>query len=349
MRRQTRKLKLGNLYIGGDAPISVQSMTITDTRDIPATVDQIKKLQEAKCDIVRVAVPDMDAAKCLEQIQKQVTLPLIADIHFDYRLALEAIRQGIPGLRLNPGNIPDAWKVREVVKAAKEKGVPIRVGVNAGSISKEKLLEYGGPTPAAMVASAKEHIRILEDLDFFDIKVSLKASDIARTLEAYRKLAAEVEYPFHIGISEAGTYFSGTVKSSIGVGMLLAEGLGDTLRISLAGDPLEEVKVGLEILKSLKIRQTSPEVIACPLCGRCEVDLIPVVQEIEQSLSTMDKPISVAVMGCVVNGPGEAREADLGIACGKGVGLIFKKGEIIRKVSEEEFAKALIEEAKNLK
>jgi len=324
-------------------------MTITDTRDIPATVDQIKKLQEAKCDIVRVAVPDMDAAKCLEQIQKQVTLPLIADIHFDYRLALEAIRQGIVGLRLNPGNIPDAWKIQEVVKAAKEKGVPIRVGVNAGSISKEKLLEYGGPTPQAMVASAKEHIRILEDLDFFDIKVSLKASDITRTVEAYRKLAKEVEYPFHIGISEAGTYFSGTVKSSIGVGMLLAEGLGDTLRISLAGDPLEEVKVGLEILKSLKIRQTSPEIIACPLCGRCEVDLIPVVQEIEESLSTMDKPINVAVMGCVVNGPGEAREADLGIACGKGVGLIFKKGEIIRKVSEKEFAKALIEEAKNLK
>ncbi|MEK6546443.1 MAG: flavodoxin-dependent (E)-4-hydroxy-3-methylbut-2-enyl-diphosphate synthase, partial [Nitrospinota bacterium] len=348
MRRKSRAITLGNVKIGGDAPLSVQSMTNTDTRDVKATLKQIKKLENAGCEIIRVAVPDMDAAKRLGEIRKAIKIPLIADIHFDYRLALKAIREGVDGLRINPGNIGDKWKVKEVVNSAKDKGIPIRIGVNAGSLDKDLWEKYGGPTADAMVESALMHIRILEDISFRAIKVSLKASDIDRTVTAYRMLAGKVDYPFHIGISEAGTYFSGTIKSAIGIGILLNEGIGDTLRVSLTADPVEEVKVGFEILKVLRIRQTNPEIISCPTCGRCEIDLESIALKVEDAVKSLKSPIRIAVMGCVVNGPGEAREADLGVAGGKGVGLIFRKGEIVRKVREEEIVDALIDEAKRM-
>ncbi|MEK7845801.1 MAG: flavodoxin-dependent (E)-4-hydroxy-3-methylbut-2-enyl-diphosphate synthase [Nitrospinota bacterium] len=348
MRRKSRAITLGNVKIGGDAPLSVQSMTNTDTRDVKATLKQIKKLENAGCEIIRVAVPDMDAAKRLGEIRKAIKIPLIADIHFDYRLALKAIREGVDGLRINPGNIGDKWKVKEVVNSAKDKGIPIRIGVNAGSLDKDLWEKYGGPTADAMVESAMMHIRILEDMSFRAIKVSLKASDIDRTVTAYRMLAGKVDYPFHIGISEAGTYFSGTIKSAIGIGILLNEGIGDTLRVSLTADPVEEVKVGFEILKVLRIRQTNPEIISCPTCGRCEIDLESIALKVEDAVKSLKSPIRIAVMGCVVNGPGEAREADLGVAGGKGVGLIFRKGEIVRKVREEEIVDALIDEAKRM-
>lgn len=348
MRRKSRVITIGNVKIGGDAPLSVQSMTNTDTRDVKATLKQIKKLENVGCEIIRVAVPDMDAAKRLGEIRKAIKIPLIADIHFDYRLALKAIREGVDGLRINPGNIGDKWKVKEVVNSAKDKGIPIRIGVNAGSLDKDLWEKYGGPTADAMVESAMMHIRILEDMSFRAIKVSLKASDIDRTVTAYRMLAGKVDYPFHIGISEAGTYFSGTIKSAIGIGILLNEGIGDTLRVSLTADPVEEVKVGFEILKVLRIRQTNPEIISCPTCGRCEIDLESIALKVENAVKSLKSPIRIAVMGCVVNGPGEAREADLGVAGGKGMGLIFRKGEIVRKVREEEIVDALIDEAKRM-
>jgi (E)-4-hydroxy-3-methylbut-2-enyl-diphosphate synthase len=348
MRRKSRAITLGNVKIGGDAPLSVQSMTNTDTRDVKATLKQIKKLENAGCEIIRVAVPDMDAAKRLGEIRKAIKIPLIADIHFDYRLALKAIKEGVDGLRINPGNIGDKWKVKEVVNSAKDKGIPIRIGVNAGSLDKDLWEKYGGPTADAMVESAMMHIRILEDMSFRAIKVSLKASDIDRTVTAYRMLAGKVDYPFHIGISEAGTYFSGMIKSAIGIGILLNEGIGDTLRVSLTADPVEEVKVGFEILKVLRIRQTNPEIISCPTCGRCEIDLESIALKVEDAVKSLKSPIRIAVMGCVVNGPGEAREADLGVAGGKGMGLIFRKGEIVRKVREEEIVDALIDEAKRM-
>jgi (E)-4-hydroxy-3-methylbut-2-enyl-diphosphate synthase len=321
-------------------------MTNTDTRDVQATSIQIKRLEEAGCEIVRVAVTDMDAAEILAEIKRNIHIPLIADIHFDYRLALKSVEKGVDGLRINPGNIGEKWKVKEVVNAAQDRGVPIRIGVNAGSLDKDLWEKYGGPTAAAMVESALMHIRILEDMNFKEIKVSLKASDITRTAEAYRILSDKVDYPFHIGISEAGTYFPGIIKSAIGIGMLLHEGIGDTLRVSLTADPVEEVKVGFEILKALRIRQVSPEIISCPTCGRCEIDLESIALKVEDAVRSIKNPIRIAVMGCVVNGPGEAREADLGIAGGKGVGLIFKKGKIIKKVSEDEIFDALMDEAK---
>ncbi|MBI3813885.1 MAG: flavodoxin-dependent (E)-4-hydroxy-3-methylbut-2-enyl-diphosphate synthase [Nitrospinae bacterium] len=348
MRRKSRVITLGNIKIGGDAPVSIQSMTNTDTRDVRSTVSQIKKLEGAGCEIVRVAVPDMEAAGKLGEIKSGINIPLIADIHFDYKLALRALQEGADGLRLNPGNIGNKWKVKEVVSAARDKGVPIRIGVNAGSLDKDLWEKYGGPTAEAMAESAMMHIGILEDMDFREIKVSLKASDIERTVDAYRILSEKVDYPFHIGISEAGTFFSGTVKSAIGIGILLHEGIGDTIRVSLTGDPVEEVRVGLEILKSLRIRQSSPEIISCPTCGRCEIDLEAIALKIEEAVKTIKKPIKIAVMGCVVNGPGEAREADLGVAGGKGVGLIFRKGKVVRKVREEEIYEALLEEIKML-
>lgn len=339
--------------MGGGSPISVQSMTKTDTRDVNATVSQILALESAGCEIVRLAVPDMQAALALGKIKTELTrrsmlnaqysIPMIADIHFDWRLALEAIKQGVDGLRLNPGNIGAKWKVKEVVAAAKEKNIPIRIGVNAGSLGKELLEKYSHPTPEALVESAEGHIEILEELNFHDIKVSLKASNVMKTVDAYRLFSEKYDYPLHIGISEAGPPFSGMIKSAVGLGMLLSEGIGDTMRVSLTAEPEEEIRVAYEILKSLGIRRRGPELISCPTCGRCQVDLRPLAQKVEDILKNVNKPISVAVMGCVVNGPGEAREADFGIAGGKGMGLVFKKGEVVKKVKEDELLKALID------
>jgi (E)-4-hydroxy-3-methylbut-2-enyl-diphosphate synthase len=345
VRHQTRQLQLGSVKIGGDAPISIQSMTNSDTRDVAATLAQIRVLEGAGCEIVRCAVPDQQAAEALAEICAQSNLPLIADIHFDYRLALAAVEQGVAGLRLNPGNIGARWKVAEVVKACSERQVPIRIGVNGGSLEPELLRKYGHPNASAMVESALGHIRILEELDYQLIKVSLKVSDIARTVEAYRLLSKECDYPLHIGITEAGTTWSGTIKSAIGLGVLLYDGIGDTLRVSLTGDPVEEVRVGWEILKSLRLREKGPIFVSCPTCGRCQIDLIATAEEVEQRLQDLPLPLTIAVMGCVVNGPGEAREADLGIAGGKGQGILFRQGEILRKVPQADLADALVEEA----
>lgn len=346
--RKSRQITLGSVKIGGGAPISVQSMTNTDTRNASATVAQIKRLEDAGCEIVRVGVPDEQAAHTIGDIKRQIAIPLIADIHFDYRLALIALSEGADGLRINPGNIGARWKVEEVVKSARERGAPIRIGVNAGSLDRELLHKYGGPTAQAMADSAIGHLRILEELGFFETKVSLKASNVPLTVEAHRLLADKVDYPFHIGISEAGTKWAGTIKSAVGIGILLYSGIGDTVRVSLTDDPVEEVKAGYEILKSLRLREAGPELISCPTCSRCEIDLISIAEDVERELRTMKKNIRVAVMGCVVNGPGEAREADIGLAGGKGVGLIFRKGEIVRKVKESELREALLEEARKL-
>lgn len=348
MKKRTRQIHIGNVAVGGDAPCSVQSMCSTDTRDVAATMAQISGLAGVGCEIVRCAVPDMDAAVALGQIKADSPIPVIADIHFDYKLALRVLEGGIDGLRLNPGNIGDKWKVAEVVKAAAERMVPIRIGVNAGSLEKELLEKYGHPTAEAMSESALGHIRILEDLNYQEIKVSLKASDVSKTVAAYRLLSQQVDYPMHIGITEAGTIFSGTIKSSVGLGILLADGIGDTMRVSLTGDPLDEVRVGYEILKSLGLRQRGVNFVSCPTCGRCQINLIKVAEDVERRLQGIDKRITVAVMGCAVNGPGEAREADVGIAGGKGEGLVFRHGEIIRKVPEDQLAEALIEEINRL-
>ena len=348
MKKQTRQIHIGSIAIGGDAPCSVQSMCSSDTRDVVATMAQITGLANGGCEIIRCAVPDMDAALALGKIKEQSPIPVIADIHFDYKLALVTLEGGIDGLRINPGNIGEKWKVAEVVKAAAERKVPIRIGVNAGSLEKELLERYGHPTAEAMVESALGHIRILEDLGYQEIKVSLKASDVMKTVSAYRLLSERVDYPMHIGITEAGTVFSGTVKSSVGLGILLADGIGDTLRVSLTGDPLDEVRVGFEILKSLGLRQRGVNFVSCPTCGRCQINLIKVAEEVERRLQGVDKRITVAVMGCAVNGPGEAREADVGIAGGKGEGLLFRHGEIIRKVPEDHLAEALLDEINKL-
>lgn len=345
MRRKSRQIKLGDLLIGGDAPISVQSMCNTDTRDVAATLTQIDALEQAGCEIIRCAVPDQQAADCLGAIKQGCRIPLIADIHFDYKLALSAVEQGVDGLRLNPGNIGERWKVEEVVAACRERQVPIRIGVNGGSLEKELLEKYGHATAEAMADSALGHIRILEDLNYREIKVSLKASDIRRTVGAYWRLATQVDYPLHIGITEAGTTWAGTIKSAVGLGSLLYEGIGDTLRVSLTGDPVEEVRVGYEILKSLDLRERGPVFVSCPTCGRCQIDLIEIAEEVERRLQDLPKALTIAVMGCVVNGPGEAREADLGIAGGKGQGILFKHGEVVRKVPQNELADALVEAA----
>ena len=347
MKRVTKQITVGDVKVGGGAPCTVQSMCSTDTRDVHATLAQIDRLVAAGCEIVRCAVPDMAAAEALGRIKALSGIPVIADIHFDYRLALKVLEGGIDGLRLNPGNIGEKWKVAEVVKAAESRRVPIRIGVNAGSLEKELLEKYGHPTAEAMVESALGHVRILEDLGYDQIKISLKASDVLKTVAAYRLLAAEVEYPLHIGITEAGTIFSGTIKSSVGLGILLAEGIGDTLRVSLTGDPVDEVRVGYEILKCLGVREHGINFVSCPTCGRCQIDLIGVAEEVERRLRHVEAPLTVAVMGCVVNGPGEAREADMGIAGGKGEGLLFRHGEVIRKVPENELADALVTEVLN--
>ena len=339
-RRKTNKLMVGEVGVGGDSPISVQSMTNTDTRDIDATVNQIKRLEEVKCDIVRVAVTDMEAAKAIKEIKKRINIPIIADVQFDYRLAIESVKNGVDGLRINPGNIGSNNRVKEVVKACKERGISIRVGVNSGSISKEMLKKYNGVNEDSIVFSCMENIRILEDMDFRDIKISLKASDVILTIKSYKKMAELVDYPFHIGI--------GTVKSAVGIGSLLAMGIGDTIRVSLTGDPVEEVKVGKEILRSLNLIKEGPQIVSCPTCARTQIDLIKLVEEAQRKLEKIDKNIKVAIMGCAVNGPGEAKEADIGIAGGKGCGLIFKKGEIIKKVQEEKLLDELISEIEKL-
>ena len=335
---------IGNTAVGGGAPCSVQSMCSTDTRDEAATLAQISRLVDAGCEIVRCAVPDMDAALALGRIRAQSRIPVVADIHFDYKLALKVLELGIDALRLNPGNIGERWKVEEVVRAARERLVPIRIGVNAGSLEKELLQKYGHPTAEAMVESALGHVRILEEIGYEQIKISIKASDVNKTVAAYRLLSSIVDYPLHIGITEAGTTFSGTIKSAVGLGILLADGIGDTMRVSLTGDSVDEVKVGFEILKSLGLRQRGVNFVSCPTCGRCQINLIRVAEEIEQRLQGVEAPFTVAVMGCVVNGPGEAREADFGIAGGKGEGLLFRHGEIVRKVPEAELADALVAE-----
>lgn len=343
-RRKTRQIAIGNVKIGGGAPISVQSMTNTKTTDTEATVAQIKALQDAGCDIVRLAVPDMAAAENIVNIKAQVNIPLVADIHFDYRLALKAIEQGIDALRINPGNIGDEERVKAVVTAAKAKHIPIRIGVNAGSLDKKLLAKYGKVTAEALVESAMEHVRILEKLDFYDIKISLKAHDVPLTIEAYRLMSQTVDYPLHLGITEAGTVNTGIIKSAVGIGALLAEGIGDTFRISLTGDPVNEVKVANEILKALGLKEYGPTLISCPTCGRCNIDLPSIAAKVEKRLDGIKKPVKVAVMGCVVNGPGEARDADIGIAGGKGEGLLFRKGEIIGKVPEDKLVDALFAE-----
>ncbi|NMB20509.1 MAG: flavodoxin-dependent (E)-4-hydroxy-3-methylbut-2-enyl-diphosphate synthase [Firmicutes bacterium] len=347
MRHSTRQVMVGDVPIGAGAPITVQSMTNTDTRDSAATTEQIEALASAGCDIVRVAVPDQQAASALESIVAHSPVPVVADIHFDHRLALEALRAGVHKLRLNPGNIGSEAKVLEVVKAAQERQVPIRIGVNSGSVSKP-LLERYGRTATAMVESALEHIAIFERLNFHDIVVSLKATDIDMTVEAYEELSRRVSYPTHLGITEAGTKWFGTVKSAAGLGALLSRGLGDTLRVSLTADPVEEIKVGWAILSALGLRRRGPLFISCPTCGRTEIDLEGIAGEVEKRLSDFPLPITIAVMGCIVNGPGEARHADLGITGGKGVGLVFRHGQILRRVPEEELVDALVAEANNL-
>jgi (E)-4-hydroxy-3-methylbut-2-enyl-diphosphate synthase len=322
-------------------------MTKTDTRDAVATGRQIKRLAKAGCEIIRVAVPDMEAAQALGKIRRSISIPLIADIHFDWRLALEAIRQGIDGLRINPGNIGAHWKVAEVVAACRDKGIPIRIGVNAGSLEKDLLRKYGHPSPEALVESAAGHIDILEGMKFRDIKVSLKASNVPTTVEAYRLFSKKFRYPLHVGISEAGPLFTGMVKSSVGLGILLSEGIGDTMRVSLSADPVEEVRVAYEILKSLNLRQKGANIISCPTCGRCQIDIRGLAAKVESELRDMDTSVTVAVMGCIVNGPGEAREADIGIAGGKGAGILFKKGKVVRTVKEKDLLRELMSEIKS--
>ncbi len=346
--KNTKVVSCGNIYIGGTHDISIQSMTTTDTRDVEATVKQINALVENGCDIVRLAVPDLNAAKSLSAIKERTTIPIIADIHFDYRLALEAIKRGVDGLRLNPGNIGDKNRVKTIVKMAKEKNLKIRVGVNAGSLEKRLLDKYGRPTSDAMVESALSHIAILEELEFYNTVISLKASDIQLTVDAYKKIADKVDYPLHLGITEAGTIWGGTIKSAIGIGALLLEGIGDTIRVSLTGDPVEEVRVGKEILRSLGLIKDEITLISCPTCGRCQIDLMHLANRIEKEIKNIKKPLKVAIMGCAVNGPGEAKDADIGIAGGVGSALLFKKGQIVKRVAEADIIEILLEEIKNM-
>lgn len=344
-RQKTRKIKIGSVFVGDGAPVAVQSMTNTYTQDVAATVGQITALTRAGCEIIRVAVPDMDAALAIKKIKEQIKIPLIADIHFDYKLAIAAAHAGADGLRINPGNIGSTHKVKAVADCAKSEGIPIRVGVNAGSLEKD-ILSTMGPTPGAMVESALRNIEILETLNFNDIKISLKASDVERTVEAYRLISKQTDVPLHVGVTEAGGLYAGITKSAIGIGMLLSEGIGDTIRVSLTRDPVEEIRVGWEILRSLNIRKRGPEIISCPTCGRCKINLFDIAQSVEEALLNCTTDIKVAIMGCVVNGPGEAREADIGIAGGDGLGILFKKGRVVKKVSQEHLVQVLLREIK---
>ncbi len=343
-RKKTRQIMVGKVKVGGMAPVSVQSMTNTFTQDIPATVSQIKRLEEAGCEIIRVAVPALEAAEAISSIKKEISIPIIADIHFDYRLAIASAKAGADGLRINPGNIGSRKKVKALVDCAKDFNIPIRIGINSGSIEKDLLKKYRAPCAEAMVESAILKIDLLKSLDFHEIKVSLKASDVYRTVKAYRMLSEKTDLPLHVGVTEAGGLYSGIVKSSLGIGMLLAEGIGDTIRVSLTRDPVEEVRTGYEILKGLDIRKHGPEIISCPTCGRCNIDLFRIVDKLEKTLWLKSAPIKIAIMGCVVNGPGEAKEADIGIAGGDGVGILFKKGKVIKKFPEEKLTEILFQE-----
>jgi len=347
-RKKTKQIKIGDVAIGGNAPICVQSMTNTDTRDISTTVNQILELEAAGCEIIRVAVLDLDAAAAITSIRDQIKIPLIADIHFDHRLAVASMEHGAQGIRINPGNIGGPEKLTKVVDAAKAHQVPIRVGVNSGSVEKDILKEYGGPTPEALVASALKNIRLLENLDFYEMKISIKSSDVLNTVDAYRLLSSQTDYPLHLGVTEAGGLIGGTVKSSVALGLLLYDGIGDTFRISLTRDPVEEIRVAYELLRSLRIRERGPELISCPTCGRCQINLFGLAEKVEKYIQTIKTPLKIAVMGCVVNGPGEAKEADLGLAGGNGVGIIFKKGKLYKKVTEEELYDVFIKELEEM-
>ncbi|WP_352400782.1 flavodoxin-dependent (E)-4-hydroxy-3-methylbut-2-enyl-diphosphate synthase [Anaerotignum sp.] len=344
LRKKTKEVQVGSVKIGGENPIVIQSMCNTDTRDVASTVKQILELEDAGCELVRVAILDMEAADAVAEIKKQIHIPLVADIHFDYKLALRVMDLGIDKVRINPGNIGEESRIRQVVEKAKEKKIPIRIGVNSGSLEKDLIEKYGGVTPQGLVESALRHVQILEKYGFHDIVVSIKASDVVFSLEAYQLLSQSINYPIHVGITEAGTVYSGTIKSAVGIGAILAMGIGDTMRVSLTGNPVDEVKAAKEILKSLGLRKFGIEFISCPTCGRTQIDLISIANEVEKLCQGIDKDIKVAVMGCVVNGPGEAREADIGIAGGKGEGLLFKKGIIIKKLKEDELVSSLMEE-----
>lgn len=347
-REATRPVYVGNVQIGGQSDVVIQSMATTDTRDIDATVSEIERLAEVGCQIVRLAVINEDAAKAIEQIKKRSPLPLVADIHFDYKLALIALESGIDKIRINPGNIGSIEKVQKVVEACRARNVPIRIGVNSGSIEKEILNKYGHPTAEGLVESALKHVEILEQLDFYDMVISLKASNVPMMIKAYHLMAEKRNYPLHVGVTEAGTIFSGSIKSAVGIGSVLSSGIGDTIRVSLTGEPTEEIKVAKEMLKSLEIRTNEPEIISCPTCGRVQIDLISLANKVEDAIQKIGQPLKVAVMGCAVNGPGEAREADVGVAGGHGEGLIFRNGEIVRKVKEEELFEELMKEIEDI-
>jgi (E)-4-hydroxy-3-methylbut-2-enyl-diphosphate synthase len=350
MRRKTKAVKVRNITIGGDAPIAVQSMTKTDTTDVDGTIKQIEEMVAAGCEIVRIAVPDDDAAAALKEIRKRTDVPLVADIHFHYKLALKALDAGIDKLRINPGNIGNINRVREVVRAAEAQKVPIRIGVNGGSLEKDLLKQYGSATPEAIVESGMRHIRILEDLGFTDTIISLKASDVNRMVAAYRLMAEKVDYPFHLGVTEAGTAFGGTIKSAIGLGILMHEGIGDTIRVSLAAEPHEEVRVGWEILKSLELRKRGVTVVACPTCGRLDVDnFVEIVTEVERRLAHVEEPLHLSIMGCAVNGPGEAHDSQLGVTFGRNVGMIFKNGVPMRRVSGADIVEEFVKEVEILR
>ena len=342
-RKKTRPVFLGKVKVGGNAPVAVQSMTSTDTRDVKATVRQIRRLEEAGCEIVRVAVPDREAAAALTEIKKQITIPLVADIHFNYRLAIEAIESGVDGIRINPGNIGKE-KILKIVESAKSRGTVIRIGINAGSLEKDLLKKYGGPSSSALVESALRSLALLENAGCESIKLSVKASDVITTVKANRELSGKTDYPLHLGVTEAGSIINAAVKSAIGMGILLYEGIGDTLRVSVTGDPVAEVGVAYAILRAIGMRKVGPDIISCPTCGRCEINLFKLTQEVENKLAGMKSYLKVALMGCVVNGPGEAAEADIGIAGGKGYGLLFKKGRVIKKVKEKDFVTVLLAE-----
>ena len=347
-RKKTREVNIGGVKIGGDNPIAIQSMCNTDTRNVEETVKQIKELENAGCEIIRVAVPDMQAAEAIKDIKRQIDIPLVADIHFDYRLALKAIDGGIDKIRINPGNIGSEDRVKQVADMAKKNGIPIRVGVNSGSLEKHLVEKYGGVTPEGLVESALGHVRLLEKYDFYDTVISIKASNVPFSVEVYELLSETVDYPLHVGITEAGTVWGGTVKSAVGIGAILSRGIGDTIRVSLTGNPVEEIYAAKEILKDMNLRKFGVEFVSCPTCGRTSIDLISIANEVESRVKSIDKNIKVAVMGCVVNGPGEAREADIGIAGGHGEGLIFRKGEIIRKVPENMLVGELMKEIEKL-
>lgn len=348
VREETRPIFVGDVQIGGQSDVVIQSMTTTDTRDIDATVKQIEELANAGCQIVRLAVVDEEAARAIKEIKIRSPLPLVADIHFNYKLALMSLENGIDKIRINPGNIGSIENVKQVVEACKERNVPIRIGVNSGSIEKEILEKYGHPTPEALVESALKHVEILEQLDFYDIALSLKASNVPMMIKTYELMAEKRNYPLHVGVTEAGTVFAGSIKSSVGIGTVLSKGIGDTIRVSLTGDPTEEIKVAKAILKSLEIRVNEPEIISCPTCGRVQIDLIGLANRVEQVLQTIDQPIKVAVMGCAVNGPGEAREADVGVAGGNGEGLIFRSGKLVRKIKEDQLFEELMKEIEDI-